>query len=250
VAVDKATRDTPVAHDAAAVARLAAAAASMRECDARFSVCRACPRLVAWREQVAATRKPAFADQAYWGRPVPGSGADQPRVLIVGLAPSAHGGNRTGSNLLGDLTGEWLYAALRRTGLARPWTPGVAGDDALLVDTRIVPAVGCAPPANRPTPAERDTCRPWLSRELALAWPSVRAVVALGAFGWTALWPALRLAGITVPARPPAFGHGVRYRLPDGPLVLGCYHPSQQNTATGRLTAAMLDTILAAAGSA
>jgi uracil-DNA glycosylase family 4 len=153
----------------------------MEEADARISVCRACPRLVAWREEVATVRKRAYAGQQYWGRPVPGFGSAEPRILIVGLAPSAHGANRTGRNFTGDRSGDWLYAALYRAGLASQPTSVAAGDGLRLLQTRVVGAVRCAPPGNLPTIAERDACRPWLSRQLALAWPTVRTVVALGA---------------------------------------------------------------------
>ncbi len=244
---DPATPRTPVARSADDVARLARSARGMPALDARVSVCRACPRLVAWREQVAATKRRAFADQPYWGRPIPGFGAQNPRVLVIGLAPAAHGGNRTGRNFTGDRSGDWLYAAMYRCGLASQPTSVSPDDGLVLFRTRVVATVRCAPPANDPTPAERDTCRPWLARELALVWPSVRAVVVLGGFGWSALWPALRAAGAEVPTRVPAFGHGVEIQLPDGRTALGCYHPSQQNTFTGRLTEPMLDAVFARA---
>ena len=231
---DPATARTPVAQDAGGVRDLAGAR-SLPVLDARVSVCRACPRLVQWREEVAATRRRAYADQPYWGRPVPGFGVADPRILIVGLAPGAHGANRTGRNFTGDRSGDWLYAALHRAGLANQPTSTAADDGLQLFGTRIVAAVRCAPPDNKPTPAERDTCRPWLSQEIALTWPSVRAVVVLGGFGWSALWPALRDSGVPVPAPLPAFAHGARVALGDGRIVLGCYHVSQQNTQTGRL---------------
>ena len=215
----------------------------MAEADARISVCRACPRLVGWREEVAVVRKRAYADQPYWGRPVPGFGASEPRIMIVGLAPSAHGANRTGRNFTGDRSGDWLYAALHRAGLANQPTSVAAGDGLRLLHTRVVGALRCAPPANLPTPAERDACRPWLSRQLALSWPTLRAVVALGGIGWTALWPALREAGVMLPPRVPPFGHGTRVELPGGRLLLGCYHVSPQNTSTRRLTEDMLDDV-------
>jgi uracil-DNA glycosylase family 4 len=219
----------------------------MEQADARISVCRACPRLVAWREEVAVVRKRAYADQQYWGRPVPGFGAAEPRILIVGLAPSAHGANRTGRNFTGDRSGDWLYAALYRAGLASQPTSVAAGDGLRLPDTRVVGAVRCAPPANLPTPAERDACRPWLSRQLRLAWPTVRAVVALGGIGWTALWLALREAGVGVGERVPPFGHGVRVELDRDRMLLGCYHVSPQNTSTRRLTEDMLDDVFGTA---
>jgi uracil-DNA glycosylase family 4 len=239
---DPATARTPVAQSVAEVAELAATARSGREISARVSVCRACPRLVAWREDVAVTKRRAFAEQTYWGRPVPGFGAADARILVVGLAPAAHGGNRTGRMFTGDRSGDWLYASLHRVGLASQPTSIAAGDGLELRDTYITAPVHCAPPANKPEPAERDACRPWLVRELTLRWPQLRAVVVLGGFGWAALWPALRAAGIEVPARLPAFGHGVEAEVA-GRTVLGCYHVSQQNTFTGRLTEPMLDEV-------
>jgi len=244
---DPADSSTPVAHDPGAVVQLAASATALSTVDARVSVCRACPRLVAWREGIAETKRRAYADEPYWGRPVPGFGAEHPRILIVGLAPGAHGANRTGRNFTGDRSGEWLYGSLYRTGLANQPTAVAADDGLQLHDTRAVATVRCAPPDNKPTPAERDICRPWLTRELELVWPSVRAAVVLGAFGWAGLWSALRTIGVDPPRPLPKFGHGAEVALPDGRFVLGCYHPSQQNTFTGRLTAAMLDAVFARA---
>ena len=243
---DPAGPDTPVAATVAQVARLAAGSVDGAELSTRVSVCRACPRLVAWRGQVAVEKRRAFLDQEYWGRPVPGFGDPDPRVLIVGLAPAAHGANRTGRMFTGDRSGDWLYAALHRVGLASQPTSVLAGDGMTLRGTYITAPVHCAPPANKPTPAERDACRPWLLRELQLLWPRLRAVVVLGGFGWTTLWPTLRAAGIDVPQTVPRFGHGVEAQV-DGRTVLGCYHVSQQNTFTGRLTEPMLDAVLARA---
>jgi uracil-DNA glycosylase family 4 len=243
---DPATARTPVAHSAGDVARLATSARTLAQLDARVSVCRACPRLVAWREQVASEKRLAFADQQYWGRPVPGFGVDEPRLLILGLAPAAHGANRTGRMFTGDRSGDWLYAALHRVGLASQPTSVAAGDGLTLRGVRITAPVHCAPPANQPSTDERDACRGWLNRELGLVWPHVRAVVVLGGFGWTALWPTLRAAGIAVPPRVPAFRHGVETEV-DGRLAIGCYHVSQQNTFTGRLTEPMLDAVLSRA---
>ncbi|CAN5133586.1 uracil-DNA glycosylase [soil metagenome] len=242
---DPATAKTPVATTAADVERLAAAATDLPGLDAGVSVCRACPRLVAWREQVALTRRAAYADQQYWGRPVPGFGPVDARIAVVGLAPAAHGGNRTGRVFTGDRSGDWLYAGLFRAGLANQPTSVAADDGLTLYGVRIAAAVRCAPPANKPTPVERDTCRPWLDRELALL-PVLRVVVVLGGFGWAALWPALSGLGLDVPRPRPVFGHKVEVSA--GPLrVLGCYHVSQQNTFTGRLTEAMLDAVLSRA---
>jgi uracil-DNA glycosylase family 4 len=226
--------------------RLARSADSLPVVDARVSECRACPRLVAWREQVALERRRAFAEQTYWGRPVPGFGDPAAQILIVGLAPAAHGANRTGRMFTGDRSGDWLYAALYRAGLANQPTAVAADDGLRLDDVYIAAAVRCAPPANKPTTQERDTCRPWLARELQLLWPRLRVIVVLGGFGWAALWPALRSAGVTLPARVAPFGHGVEVAT-DGRTVLGSYHVSQQNTFTGRLTEKMLDAVFARA---
>jgi uracil-DNA glycosylase family 4 len=231
-----------VARTADDVVRLAGNAPTLRHLDGRITVCRACPRLVAWREEVAETKRAAFADQPYWGRPVSGFGPQRARIAVVGLAPAAHGGNRTGRVFTGDRSGDWLYAAMHRAGLARLPTSVHADDGQELVDTRLLAAVRCAPPANRPSTVERDTCRPWLVRELAFLRPTLRVVVALGGFAWQALWPALAAAGVPPPAQPAAFGHGVEVAA-GSVTVLGCYHPSQQNTFTGRLTEDMLDAV-------
>jgi uracil-DNA glycosylase len=198
--------------------------------------CRACPRLVAWREHVATEKRAAFADQEYWGRPVPGFGEPAAAVVIVGLAPAAHGANRTGRMFTGDRSGDWLYASLFRTGFANQPT-SVSADDGLRLDGVWVTApVRCAPPANRPTVEERDRCAPFLAAELGLVpW---RVAVALGGFGWDAV---LRVTGWS--GRKPRFGHGAETVLPDGRHLLGSYHVSQQNTFTGRLTEPMLDAV-------
>ncbi|MBF4162897.1 uracil-DNA glycosylase [Nocardioides acrostichi] len=209
----------------------------------RLVECRACPRLVDWREQVAREKRASFADETYWGRPVPGWGDPTPRILIVGLAPAAHGANRTGRVFTGDRSGDWLFASLHRVGLAAIPTSTHPDDGQRLVETRMVAAVRCAPPQNKPTTIERDTCAPWLDEELAIVLPHVRVVVALGGFGWTAALTALGRAGVDVPAPRPRFGHGAEVTLGELSL-LGCYHPSQQNTFTGRLTEPMLDEVL------
>ena len=206
-------------------------------------MCRACPRLVAWREQVAAERRKAYATEPYWGRPIAGWGAEQPEILVVGLAPAAHGGNRTGRIFTGDRSGDWLFAALHRAGLAALPTSTHAGDGQRLIGTRMVAAVRCAPPANAPTPAERDTCAPWLDAELALVLPHLRSAVALGAFAWQALLAALHRSGLPVPSPRPKFAHAATVDI-GGLLVVGSFHPSQQNTFTGRLTEPMLDQVL------
>jgi uracil-DNA glycosylase family 4 len=233
---------TPVARSASDVARLAAGQ-PRAQLVARITACRACPRLVEWRELVARDKRRAFADQQYWGRPVPGFGDPDPRILVVGLAPAAHGANRTGRMFTGDRSGDWLYASLYRVGLANQPTAVAADDGLQLSGVYISAPVKCAPPANKPAPDERDACRPWLVREVELLWPRLRVVVVLGGFGWAALWPTLRDAGVPLPARPPSFGHGVEAEV-DGRTVLGCYHVSQQNTQTGRLTEPMLDGVL------
>ena len=234
------------ARTPAEVRRIAPRAADLAALDVAISDCRACPRLVAWREEVAATRRAAYAGQTYWGRPVPGFGPPDARIAILGLAPAAHGGNRTGRVFTGDRSGDVLFAALHRAGLANQPT-SVAADDGLeLRDTRIFAAVRCAPPDNKPTPDERDACMPFLRREVELIAPTLRVVVALGAFAWSAWWPALSSVYGTPPPRPrPTFAHGAQWGGGPGlPVLLGCYHVSQQNTFTGRLTAAMLDTVL------
>lgn len=211
--------------------------------DAEVSVCRLCPRLVAWREQVAVAKRAAYADQPYWGRPIAGWGAAEPRVLVVGLAPAVHGGNRTGRIFTGDRSGDWLFASLHRVGLAAQATSVAAGDGQRLIGTRMVAAVRCAPPDNKPTTVERDTCAPYLDRELALVSGSLLVVVALGAFAWQASLAALGRAAYDVPRPRPRFTHGAQTGL-GGLTLLGSYHPSQQNTFTGRLTEPMLDDVL------
>ncbi|MDH3227255.1 MAG: uracil-DNA glycosylase [Thermoleophilia bacterium] len=200
--------------------------------------CRLCPRLVEWREQVGREKRASFADQDYWARPVPSFGDPDPWLLIVGLAPAAHGANRTGRMFTGDRSGDFLYAALHRAGFANQ-SEALGTDDGLeLTGCRITAAVRCAPPANKPTPRERDTCAPYLERELALL-QRVEVVMALGGIGWNAV-----LSHIEDPPRPrPKFGHGAEARLCEITL-LGSYHPSQQNTFTGRLTPQMLDAVL------
>jgi len=222
--------------------------------------CRRCPRLVAWREQTARERKAAFVEQEYWGRPLPGFGDPRARVLVLGLAPAAHGANRTGRMFTGDRSGDFLYAAMWRVGLANRPTATGREDGLRLRDAWVSAAVRCAPPANRPTPQERDACLPWSLRELELL-ARVRVIVCLGAFAWDA---ALRLSarattrgrGVAtgsrggdaagMPRPRPRFGHGVQHDSV-GYTLLGCYHPSQQNTFTGRLTEPMIDAVLARA---
>jgi uracil-DNA glycosylase len=219
----------------------AADRAGLAALTAEIVECRLCPRLVAWREQVAREKVKRFRDETYWGRPVPGFGDPDARILLVGLAPAAHGGNRTGRVFTGDASGDFLWAGLHARGLADRPTSRRADDGLTLTDTYIAAAVRCAPPANRPTNEERGACAPFLRREMALL-PNLRVIVALGQFGWDA---ALRtLADLGHPARPkPRFGHGAEATV--GPYVLlGTYHPSQQNTFTGRLTPAMFEAVL------
>ncbi len=244
---DPATSATPVALSATDV-QAAAASSDLEELTARVSVCRACPRLVGWRESVATSKRASYAEEPYWGRPIAGWGSATPSVLILGLAPAANGGNRTGRIFTGDRSGDWLFASLHRVGLAGRATSVHAGDGQRLVRSRMVAAVRCAPPDNRPSVAERDTCSPWLVREVGLVVGSVRAVVCLGGYAWDAALRTLRRLGYQVPRPRPRFGHGAEVPLSadDGHrlVLLASFHPSQQNTFTGRLTAPMLDDVL------
>ncbi len=222
----------------------------LAELDALLIDCRACPRLVEWREQVAREKRRAFADQEYWGRPVPGIGPADARLLIVGLAPAAHGGNRTGRMFTGDQSGAFLFSAMYLAGLvSQPHS--VSMDDGLeLFDTRITAPVHCAPPQNKPTVEERDRCSHWLHGELELLAPTVRSVITLGAFGWQSTQRTFGALGWTVPRPAPKFGHGASTILTRGDAALevfGCYHVSQHNTFTGRLTVEMLVDVLKAA---
>jgi uracil-DNA glycosylase len=248
---DPATAQTPVAGNPGEVRRLAATAGTLAELVARESVCRACPRLVEWRERVATEKRRSFAAQRYWGRPIPGWGAEQPRVLIVGLAPAAHGGNRTGRVFTGDRSGDVLFASLWRNGLAAQPTSVTADDGQRLLGARTFAVVRCAPPQNKPSVAERDACAPWLTAELGFVAAYVRSIVCLGNYAWQAIWPQLAAVGFQVPRPRPSFGHGAEALVQRGGphgadgaapvLVIGCYHPSQQNTFTGRVTDVMLD---------
>ena len=254
---DPATAATPVALGSADPARLAAASRDQQELAARISVCRACPRLVAWREEVAAAPRRSYAEEPYWGRPIPGFGDEHPWLLVVGLAPAAHGGNRTGRVFTGDRSGDWLFAALHRAGLAALATSTAADDGQRLFGARITAAVRCAPPDNRPLPAERDACAAWLDREVQVCGPDLQVMLALGSFAWDAALACARRSGWRVPRPRPVFGHAAVAELgrpePDaaGPVTLiGSYHVSQQNTFTGRLTEPMLDAVLARAAAA
>jgi uracil-DNA glycosylase len=243
---DPATAYTAVAGNQAQVSALAEAATSLTQLDAEISVCRACPRLVEWREESALTKRRSFADQPYWGRPVPGWGDAHPRIIVVGLAPAANGANRTGRVFTGDRSGDFLYAAMHRAGLANSPIAVDAADGLQLNDIRVVAAVRCAPPANAPTPAERSTCAPWLDAEWRLVSANTRVIVALGGFGWRSALDMIRAAGGQVPRPQPKFGHAATATVRAAHReveLLGCYHPSQQNTFTGKLTPAMLDDI-------
>jgi uracil-DNA glycosylase family 4 len=213
-------------------------AQELAELEARVVECRRCPRLVEWRERVAREKRRAFRDETYWGRPIPGFGDPSARVYVLGLAPAAHGGNRTGRIFTGDRSGDWLFASMHRTGFANQPTSVRRGDGLALHGAWIGAAVRCAPPANKPLPSERDNCLPYAHEELTLL-PDIRVILCLGGFAWQA---ACQIFGI----KPrPKFGHAVEYEPPGGgPVLLGCFHPSQQNTFTGKLTEPMTDAVL------
>ena len=216
---------------------MASRQAALDELEARVLSCRTCPRLVEWRERVAADKRAAYRDWDYWGRPVPGFGDRAARVVVVGLAPAAHGANRTGRVFTGDRSGDFLYAALYRTGFANQPESVSLDDGLVLTGAWITSPVRCAPPANKPTPDERDACRPFLDEELALL-DDASVFVVLGGFGYQVL------AGLLAVSPRPKFGHGVEVPMPDGRTILCSYHVSQQNTFTGRLTEPMLDEVL------
>ena len=228
--------------------RLAAAATDLSQLEAEISVCRACPRLVRWREKVALEKRRAFMGEPYWGRPVPSFGDPNPNLLVVGLAPAAHGGNRTGRMFTGDRSGDWIIAALRRAGLANQDTTVHAADGLVLSGVRIISPVHCAPPENKPTATERHTCGQWFQRELQLT-AQVRGIVTLGGIAWQSTLAAAAALGWEVPRPRPRFGHGSEAVIqpPDRAAirVVGCYHVSQHNTFTGRLTEPMIDEIFA-----
>ena len=203
-----------------------------------ISRCRRCPRLVTWREKVAEEKRAAYADEEYWGRPVPGFGDPKARLLVLGLAPGAHGANRTGRMFTGDRSGDWLFRAMYETGFANQPTSEHRGDGLRLMDAWVTAPVRCVPPDNKPRISERDNCRPWLQRELDLL-PNIRVVLCLGGFAWTNAHQVVADRGIDTPKPRPRFAHGARSQT-SGPLILGSYHVSQQNTFTGRLTEKML----------
>lgn len=219
---------------------------SLTELEGDVIACRRCPRLVEWRERVATEKRAAFSDEEYWGRPVPGFGDPEAHLVVVGLAPAAHGANRTGRMFTGDRSGDWLYRALHRAGFSTTPTSVGRGDGLQLHDAWITAPVRCVPPANKPKPEERDACAPWMAAELDLL-AFKRVIVCLGAFSYASVWRYLIESGCSLPRPRPPFGHGREVAVPDGPTVLTSYHPSQQNTFTGKLTEPMLDAVFARA---
>lgn len=212
---------------------------SLEQLNREVVSCQLCPRLVAWREEVAAAKRAAYRDWEYWGKPVPGFGSPDARLVLVGLAPAAHGANRTGRMFTGDRSGDWLYRALHRAGFANQATATDSDDGLTLSDCYITAIVHCAPPGNKPTAEERSTCAGWLDRELDLL-ASAQVIVTLGQLAYNQV---LRRYGPAVPKPRPRFGHGREVRVDGGPMVIAGYHPSQQNTFTGRLTEPMLDAV-------
>jgi uracil-DNA glycosylase family 4 len=236
----------PPASPAADPAHIAPTLPDLATLDAAIADCRACPRLVEWREDQARTKVARFRDETYWGRAVPGFGPADARILLVGLAPAAHGANRTGRVFTGDASGDFLWRALHEAGLANQPDGRRAGDGLELLGVRVVAAVRCAPPANKPTAVEQAACRPYLVRELQLL-PALTVIVPLGAIGWDATLRSLAATGHGIPSPRPRFGHGAEARI--GPYrLVGSYHPSQQNTFTGRLTPEMMEAVLTRAG--
>jgi len=210
--------------------------------------CTLCPRLVEWREEVAITKRKSYEDQKYWGKPVPGFGPSDAQIVILGLAPGAHGANRTGRVFTGDSSGDWLYRALHKEGLAKTATSTSKNDGQELMNTRILCAVRCAPPDNKPSTDEKNTCAPFFTNEISLLMPTAKVFVALGNLAWSQIYSTLAEMGETLPKPRPKFGHGASFSFigKDGTkrLVLGSYHPSQQNTFTGKLTEKMLDEVI------
>ena len=241
--MDVASTQTPIAKSVTQVKKIANSLASLTELTAAISVCSACPRLVSWRTDVAITKRKSFEDQPYWGRPAAGFGATDPALLVVGLAPAANGANRTGRIFTGDRSGDWLYRAMHKAGFANQPTSEHAGDGLKLIDARVLAAVRCAPPGNKPTPIERDICSHWFSAELKFL-PNVQVIIALGGFAWDQTISILTQLDFLGPKV--KFGHGAAIEFTKAKksvLLLGSYHVSQQNTFTGRLTEAMLDDI-------
>lgn len=220
--------------------------ASLQRLDKQIITCTKCPRLVEWREEVATSKRKSYRDQIYWGKPVPGFGPADARIVIAGLAPGAHGANRTGRVFTGDSSGDWLYAALHKSGLANQPTSKSKDDGLTLNSVRVLTAVRCAPPENKPTLDERDNCEPWFVTELQLL-TQARVFIALGTFAWDSIWRALRELGLPLPKKKVPFAHGARLEFGDY-LLLGCYHPSQQNTFTGKLKPGEMERIFKKAG--
>ena len=220
--------------------------ASLQRLSNEITGCKKCPRLVQWREEVAQVKRKSFREEEYWGRPVPGFGPSDAKIVIVGLAPGAHGANRTGRVFTGDSSGDWLYAALHKSGLANQPTSKSKNDGLILNSVRILTAVRCAPPSNKPTPAERDSCAPWFIKELQ-GLSQARVFVALGSFAWDVLWRALTTLELPLPAKKTPFAHGASVVFGEY-LLLGSYHPSQQNTFTGVLKPGAMEKIFAKAG--
>jgi uracil-DNA glycosylase family 4 len=224
------------------------ASKSLKLLDQKIVACRRCPRLVQWREEVAVVKRKSYENEKYWGKPVPGFGPDNARVIIVGLAPGAHGANRTGRIFTGDSSGDWLYKALHKNGLATIPTSTSAHDGQKLIDTRIICAVRCAPPDNKPSTEEKVECSDYLTNEIELLMPTARVFLALGSFAWSATIKTLRAMDPQISTPTPKFGHGESFTWisPDGikRMVLGSYHPSQQNTFTGKLTEPMLNAVI------
>lgn len=224
------------------------ASKSIKLLDQKIVACRRCPRLVQWREEVAVVKRKSYENEKYWGKPVPGFGPDNARVIIVGLAPGAHGANRTGRIFTGDSSGDWLYKALHKNGLATISTSTSVNDGQTLIDTRITCAVRCAPPDNKPSTEEKVECSDYLINEIELLMPTARVFLALGSFAWSATIKTLRAMDHQISTPPPKFGHGESFTWisPDGikRMVLGSYHPSQQNTFTGKLTEPMLNAVI------
>lgn len=224
------------------------ASKSLKLLDQKIVACRRCPRLVQWREEVAVVKRKSYENEKYWGKPVPGFGPDNARVIIVGLAPGAHGANRTGRIFTGDSSGDWLYKALHKNGLATIPTSTSANDGQTLIDTRITCAVRCAPPDNKPSTEEKVECSDYLINEIELLMPTARVFLALGSFAWSATIKTLRAMDHQISTPTPKFGHGESFTWisPDGikRMVLGSYHPSQQNTFTGKLTEPMLNAVI------
>jgi uracil-DNA glycosylase family 4 len=224
-------------------------AKSLKLLDQEIVACHKCPRLVKWREEVSITKRKSYEDQDYWGKPVPGFGSEKPKLLIVGLAPGAHGANRTGRIFTGDSSGDWLYGALHKIGIAKIATSTSIDDGQKLKDARIICAVRCAPPGNKPLNEERDMCAPFFLRDLELSLPTTKAIIGLGSFAWDAIFKSLKDLGH--PVKKVKFSHGASLKYShEGReyLLLASYHPSQQNTFTGKLTRPMLESVLKKGG--